>query len=103
MNVKMYFGQVVRKTGRPQVANGPEWQWSLGACVPPGAGACAKERERKVLQMDYSKMGGARSGSNKPRHKEHNEPGTKKTPYGKKPVKADLLERMKQAAEKKAK
>lgn len=53
--------------------------------------------------MDYSKMGGARSGSNKPRHKEHNEPGTTKTPYGKKPVKADLLERMKQAAEKKAK
>ncbi|WP_168733231.1 hypothetical protein [Thalassobius vesicularis] len=51
--------------------------------------------------MDYSKMGGAKSGSNKPRHKEHNEPGTDKTPYGKKPVKAALLERMKKAAEKK--
>lgn len=76
---------------------------TTGACAALDAGACAAGVGRKVRQMDYSKMGGARPGSNKPRHKEHNEPGTTKTPYGKKPVKADLLERMKQAAEKKAK
>ncbi|WP_319824804.1 hypothetical protein [Thalassovita sp.] len=51
--------------------------------------------------MDYSKSGGTKKGSNKPRHREHNEPGTTKTPYGKKPVKENLLERMKKAAQKK--
>ncbi len=51
--------------------------------------------------MDYSKSGGAKNGSNKPRHREHNEPGTNKTPFGKKPAKEDLLARMKKAAKKK--
>lgn len=50
--------------------------------------------------MDYSKSGGARMGSNKPRHKEHNAKGTEKNPYGKQPPKAELLARMKAAAAK---
>lgn len=52
--------------------------------------------------MDYSRMGGARAGSNKPRHTEHNARGSAKTPFGKKPVKKELLERMKKASDKKA-
>lgn len=48
--------------------------------------------------MDYSRMGGAKSGANKPRHKGR---GADKTPFAKKPVKTELLERMKKAAEKK--
>lgn len=58
-------------------------------------------RTAKGHIMDYSKMGGGKGGSNKPRHREHNEPGSTKTPYGKKPVKEELLERMKKAAKKK--
>lgn len=50
--------------------------------------------------MDYSKQGGARLGSNKPRHAEHNAKGTAKNPYDKKADKAALLERMKAAAKK---
>lgn len=50
--------------------------------------------------MDYSKQGGARQGSNKPRHAEHNAKGTAKNPYDKKTDKAALLERMKAAAKK---
>lgn len=34
---------------------------------------------------------------NTPRHKEHNEPGSDKNPFGKRPSKAELLERMKKA------
>lgn len=39
-------------------------------------------------------------GKNKPRHAEHNAKGTKKNPFGKQPDKAELLKRMKAAAEK---
>lgn len=51
--------------------------------------------------MDYSKQGGPRKGSNKPRHSEHNAKGTAKNPYDGKTDKAALLERMKAAAKKK--
>lgn len=37
-------------------------------------------------------------GKNAPRHKEHNEPGSDKNPFGKRPSKAELLERMKAKA-----
>ena len=50
--------------------------------------------------MDYSKMGGARKGTNKPRHAEHNARGSRKNPFGAKEDKAALLKRMKEAAEK---
>ncbi|MBY6137614.1 hypothetical protein KUV61_17390 [Nocardioides marinus] len=50
--------------------------------------------------MDYSRMGGARMGRNKPRHAEHNAKGTAKNPFGKQASKAELLKRMKAAAEK---
>lgn len=53
--------------------------------------------------MDYGKSGGAKLGSNKPRHSEHNAKGSAKNPYDKKPSKAELLDRMKAAAKKQAK
>lgn len=53
--------------------------------------------------MDYGKSGGPKMGNNKPRHKEHNEKGTEKNPYGKQAPKSDLLARMKAAASKKEK
>lgn len=49
--------------------------------------------------MDYKKSGGTQKGSNKPRHSEHNAKGTDKNPYGGKADKAELLKRMKAAAE----
>lgn len=54
--------------------------------------------------MDYSKSGGAKAGKKAPRHQEHNAPGTTKNPFGakvdgKSGDKAELLARMKAAAE----
>lgn len=49
--------------------------------------------------MDYSKSGGAKSGKNTPRHSEHNAKGSDKNPYFAKDTKAELLARMKAAAE----
>lgn len=51
--------------------------------------------------MDYSKSGGPKMGKNKPRHTEHNAKGYDKNPYGSRPSKAELLARMKAAADKK--
>lgn len=51
--------------------------------------------------MDYSKSGGPKMGKNKPRHTEHNAKGSDKNPYGSRPSKAELLARMKAAADKK--
>jgi hypothetical protein len=53
--------------------------------------------------MDYSKSGSAKAGKNQPRHKEHNAPGSAKNPFGTRPTKAELLARMKAAAEAKKK
>ena len=50
--------------------------------------------------MDYGKSGAPRLGKNQPRHREHNEKGTDRNPYGQQPAKAELLARMKAAAEK---
>ncbi len=52
--------------------------------------------------MDYSKSGGPRQGRNAPKHREHHERGTEKTPYDKRDDKAELLKRMKEAAKKTA-
>lgn len=49
--------------------------------------------------MDYSKSGGAKAGKNTPRHAEHNAKGSDKNPFGKANAKADLVARMKAAAE----
>ncbi|MBC7153870.1 MAG: hypothetical protein H5U19_04505 [Rhodobacteraceae bacterium] len=49
--------------------------------------------------MDYSKSGGAKTGKGTPRHKEHNARGTEKNPFGEHETKAELLARMKAAAE----
>lgn len=49
--------------------------------------------------MDYSKSGGAKQGKNTPRHSEHNAKGSDKNPFGKTETKAELLARMKAAAE----
>lgn len=50
--------------------------------------------------MDYGKQGGIKPGQNKPKHREHNERGTNKTPFGKAKPKAELLERLRKAARK---
>jgi hypothetical protein len=55
------------------------------------------------MVMDYGKQGANKSAKNMPRHKEHNEKGTDKNPYGKAAPKAELLARMKAAAEAKKK
>lgn len=49
--------------------------------------------------MDYSKSGGAKTGKNTPRHVEHNAKGTIRNPYGERTRKAELLARLKAAAE----
>lgn len=53
--------------------------------------------------MDYSKSGSAQKGKNAPRHVEHNAKGTQKNPFGGRASKAELLARMKAAAEAKKK
>ncbi len=54
--------------------------------------------------MDYGKSGAPKRGGNAPRHNEHNAKGTAKNPFSVKDTKAELLARMKAAAEaKKAK
>ncbi|WP_420857906.1 hypothetical protein [Marivivens marinus] len=49
--------------------------------------------------MDYSKSGAPKGPKNKPRHKEHNQKGSTKNPFGGKSDKSALLERMKAAAQ----
>lgn len=54
--------------------------------------------------MDYAKSGAIKASKNKPPHSEHNAKGTKNNPFGQQAPKAELLARMKAAAEaKKAK
>ncbi|AHD08219.1 hypothetical protein [Phaeobacter gallaeciensis] len=50
--------------------------------------------------MDYKKSGVPKKGKNSPRHQEHNAKGSDNNPYGGRNPKADLLARMKAAAEK---
>ncbi|MCU0816665.1 MAG: hypothetical protein MUF74_09410 [Cypionkella sp.] len=52
--------------------------------------------------MDYGKAGKSKPAKAAPKHREHNEPGTSKKPFGKTPDKAELLERMKAAAKARA-
>lgn len=49
--------------------------------------------------MDYGKSGNPALRKKAPRHKEHNAKGTDKNPYGTQDSKAELLARMKAAAE----
>lgn len=49
--------------------------------------------------MDYGKSGYPRQGKNSPRHFEHNAKGSQVNPFGDTGSKADLLARMKAAAE----
>lgn len=49
--------------------------------------------------MDYKASGAPKTGKNAPRHSEHNARGTEKNPYRKAETKAELLARMKAAAE----
>lgn len=53
--------------------------------------------------MDYGKSGAVKTGKNTPRHSEHNAKGSDKNPYFGKDAKAELLARMKAAAEAKKK
>ena len=47
--------------------------------------------------MDYGKQGAAKVAKKGPKHNEHNQYGSDKTPFGSRPSKAELLERMKKA------
>lgn len=47
--------------------------------------------------MDYGKQGAAKLAKKGPKHTEHNQYGSDKTPFGSRPSKAELLERMKKA------
>lgn len=49
--------------------------------------------------MNYGKSGGVRKDARAPRHREHNARGTEKNPFGAADAKADLVARMKAAAE----
>ena len=49
--------------------------------------------------MDYGKSGAPKKGKNAPRHSEHNAKGSEKNPFGDRTAKAELLARMKAAAE----
>jgi len=49
--------------------------------------------------MNYGKSGTPNGGKREPRHAEHNAPGTSKKPFGQRPDKAELLARLKAAAE----
>lgn len=49
--------------------------------------------------MDYKAAGAPKMGTNAPKHQEHNAHGSSKKPFGQRPSKADLLARMKAAAE----
>lgn len=53
--------------------------------------------------MDYGKSGSPSKGNKMPRHTEHNAYGSAKKPYGQRESKAELLARMKAAAEAKKK
>lgn len=53
--------------------------------------------------MDYGKSGAPSKAKNSPRHAEHNAKGSDKNPYGDRATKAELLARMKAAAEAKKK
>lgn len=49
--------------------------------------------------MDYNASGAAKMGKNAPRYAEHNAKGSDKNPYGAQATKAELVARMKAAAE----
>ena len=51
--------------------------------------------------MDYNAAGAPKMAKKDPKHEEHNAPGSKKKPFGARPDKAELLARMKKAAEEK--
>ncbi|MGI1664070.1 hypothetical protein ACRDNQ_17665 [Palleronia sp. KMU-117] len=52
--------------------------------------------------MDYGKSGAARQGKSGPKHVEHNAKGTANNPFGARDAKAELVARMKAAAQAKA-
>ncbi len=52
--------------------------------------------------MDYGKSGNPKNVKAAPKHREHNQKGSKANPYGATPAKAELLARMKAAAEARA-
>ena len=56
---------------------------------------------RKGFVMDYKASGAPKGSAKAPRHAEHNARGTDKNPFGKTPTKAELVARLKAAAEKK--
>jgi hypothetical protein len=59
-----------------------------------------KNRDQlRGITMDYGKSGAPKKGKNTPRHSEHNAKGSDQNPFGTGNTKAELLARMKAAAE----
>ena len=54
---------------------------------------------REGITMDYGKSGNFKPSKNAPRHNEHNAKGTTQNPFGARATKAELIARMKAAAE----
>lgn len=52
--------------------------------------------------MDYGKSGNPKALKGTPKHREHNQKGSQKNPFGSTPAKQDLVQRMKAAAEARA-
>ena len=50
--------------------------------------------------MDYGKQGAAKVAKKGPKHNEHNQYGSEKTPFGSRPSKEELLARMKKGQDK---
>ncbi|WP_294608641.1 hypothetical protein [Roseovarius sp.] len=51
--------------------------------------------------MNYKAQGAPKKGNNAPRHKEHNQPGGPKNPFGARQSKEELIAKLKKQAEKK--
>ena len=51
------------------------------------------------IAVDYGKSGSAKPSKTAPKHKEHNAKGSVQNPFGQRATKAELLARIKAAAE----
>jgi hypothetical protein len=74
-------------------------RYQTAACPARQIAAKQGDAAKRAKIMDYSKSGSANLLKKGPKHSEHNQPGSKKNPFGKREDKAALLAKMKAAAE----
>lgn len=63
------------------------------------ANGVASGRKGKIMEKNKA-LGAAKKGNRTPRHKEHNQPGGPKNPFGNRPTKEELIAKLKEQAEK---